>query len=195
MDTGRVRLALRLAAASLLVSLLPACADASSPQSGASGQSGEPTYYVDGARPVAGWNEGEPRTSEEYQAGCVPWSKDRPTFFICGPIDDDFEPPPAPGGYGEYPGVCEAAAQVVASKAQDLQKHYDASEPPLIDVMTCGAAGLGDAKDDRWLVAFGLTNSAAYPPFHSVIVRDFSQTDTKNGPVVLLREGKWPPEG
>lgn len=53
---------------------------------------GEPTYYVDGARPFPGASSGKTlKPDRQYEEGCVPWSADRPDVLICAPVPEGWD--------------------------------------------------------------------------------------------------------
>lgn len=133
----------------------------------------EPIYYVDGARPSPGVNELE-MTGTQYQDLCVPWSKERPDVYVCGPVSDSFEPAPPPGGIADYPAVCDMAAAIVGERAETLMITNALSTLPVIDIASCGAAGLGSAQESRWMAKFALANAQDVPPYLSVVVRSFT---------------------
>jgi hypothetical protein len=69
------------------------------------------------------------------------------------------------------------------------------STAPVIDIKACGAAGLGSATEDRWIVRFPVTNTDAVAPYRSVVVRDFTLDGPEDGVVgVSLSEEPWPPK-
>ena len=138
--------------------------DASS-ATGPTASPSEPVYYVDGARPSPGLNEGPALPDTEYQEGCVPWSKERPDVYICGPIAESFKPPPPPGDYADYPDVCEAAAAIVVARTRDLMSRYDLLSVAEIEVMSCGAGGIGSEQDGTWMAKFGLVNLHDSAPY------------------------------
>lgn len=173
----------------LATSLLAACGESSAMSTAASDPSSSPVYYVDGARPSPGLNTGPALAEDEYDKGCVPWSKDRPDVLVCGPIDGSFVPPPAPGDYTDYPEVCEAAAKLFADQAVDLMTANGLTALPQIDTKTCGAAGL---VNDRWLVKFGIANPADVSPFASAIVQGFKLGADPGSFFVHLLETPWP---
>jgi hypothetical protein len=159
---------------------------------GSASPSDNPVYYVDGARPSPGLNEGVELPDSEYLKGCVPWSKERPDVHICGPIADSFEPPPPPGGYSDYPDVCDAAARLFNERAEGIQSANGLDSPPTIDVKTCGAAGLGSNAEGRWMVKFGLANPEAVPPYLSADIQSFTLEADGSSVGIFLSETPWP---
>lgn len=154
--------------------------------------SDEPIYYVDGARPSPGLNEGLELPDSEYLKGCVPWSKERPDVHICGPIADSFEPPPPPGGYADYPDVCDAAAQIFNERAEEIMLANGLDTPPSIDALSCGAAGLGSNEEGRWMTKFGLANPQDVPPYLSAVIPSFTLHGDGGSVAVFLSETPWP---
>lgn len=155
----------------------------------------EPVYYVDGARPSPGLNEGVQLSDTTYAEGCVPWSESRTDVLVCGPIDDSYKPPPPPGDYEDYPAVCDAASLIVAHFSKELSAAYELKVAPEADVKSCGAGGLGSEQDATWQARFGLANVDDVAPYESVVVRGFV-LDGADGdvPTVYLSEEPWPPE-
>lgn len=62
---------------------------------------GEPSTYVEGARP-------SPADTRSGTQGCVPWSAEREDVSICGEVPEGYSPPPRP--YFDR-DICVAAAQ------------------------------------------------------------------------------------
>jgi hypothetical protein len=179
-----------------LMALLSAVAcgrvsDSASPAS----PSDDPIYYVDGARPSPGVNEASPVPQSEYIKGCVPWSEERPDYFVCAPVEEGFEPAPPPGGYADYPEVCDAAAAVFETHAKGLVDEYALTSVPQVELSTCGAGGLGSKDENRWLVRFGLAEMVG--KYSSALIPQLdmdAQTDSTQGlgVIVVLSETPWP---
>lgn len=174
----------------LMLAALTACGREEA--TGGATPSQDPAYYVEGATPSPGLNEGVPLPDSEYEAGCVPWSRDREDVLVCGPISESFEPPLPPGGYEDYPAVCDAAATAIAEEGSDLMAAKGLSTAPEVDVGSCGAAGLGSAQEARWVVKFGLSNPDSVAPYASVVIQDFTITGDEHSFVVILSETPWP---
>jgi hypothetical protein len=82
----------------------------------------EPKYYVDGARPIM--DTSQPHTTSEAAELCVPYSPDRPRFFVCKEQPADWEPPPAP--YFDKP-TCEAALSWMGTSEEYASEDVDAN--------------------------------------------------------------------
>lgn len=65
----------------------------------------EPIYYVDGAHPTADISKPSAETDGAPE-GCVPYSADRPDYYVCADLPPDWEPPPEP--YFDK-AICDAA--------------------------------------------------------------------------------------
>jgi hypothetical protein len=184
--------------APLLLLLAVGCAR--SPDEGRVAQASEspndPIYYVDGARPDPNVNDGRELPDVEYLQGCVQWSSERPDVYICETVPESYRPAPAPGGYADYSAVCDAAAQVFAAHAAQLVEIRGLPTLPIIDIMSCGAAGLGTAQEKRWIVKFALANAQDVLPYRSVIIQGlvFGDVVSDKGPPVLVRlsGAPWP---
>ena len=163
---------------------------------GSHSPSDDPIYYVDGARPSPGVNEGSPVPQSEYRKGCVPWSEERPDVFVCAPVEEGFEPAPPPGGYGDYPQVCDAAAAIFEAHANDLVDEYALPSVPQVELSTCGAGGLGSKDENRWSVKFGLAETVGQ--YSSALIpqldMDAPTGTPQEGPgvIVVLSETPWP---
>jgi len=116
--------------------------------------------------------------------------------LVCGPTPDSFEPAPPPGGFVDHPAVCDAAARIVGEQAERLMTTNALPTLPLVDVASCGAAGIGSAQEGRWMAKFALANAADVPPYRSVVARSFTLDGSGAGaeaPVVVsLSEEPWP---
>jgi hypothetical protein len=110
-------------------------------------------------------------SEDEYLAGCVPWSKDRPDVHVCGPVPDSFEPPPPLGGSTDYPAVCERAAAIFDERVEGLMDAYSLAAKPVLDAGSCGAEGVGSMTDGVWMAKFSIGNADEVPPYFSVLVR------------------------
>lgn len=182
---ARAHGAVAVGIASVAMFALVACGEGGSESVRASGSSPSPEYWVDGARPSPGAD------GSDDAKGCVPYSEDRTDVMICGAISDTFRPAPPPGDYADYPEVCEAAAQVFHERAAELEALYDLSALPRIDLQSCGAAGLGDVQEERWMVKFALLDLEEVAPFRSAVLPDLTPgTPEKAG--VRLSEAGWP---
>lgn len=152
-----------------------------------------PVYYVDGATPSPGLNEAPDMPSDKYLEGCVPWSRDRPDLYVCGPVADSFTPAPPPGDYADYPAACELAASIFQEWAPTLMANDGLSTLPVIDVASCGATGLGSAQEGRWMAKFALANAQDVSPYRSAVVRGFTldAIQTERPVAVFLSEAPW----
>jgi len=149
----------------------------------------DPTYYVDGARPSPGVNARQsPVPDDEYQKGCVPWSEERADVYICAPVPEGWTPPPPPGSYAEYPAVCDDAATAFEGQALSLADRYQLRVPPVVDVETCGAAGM---LDGEWQVRFGLTNAEDVQRYRSATLLDLDPSSDAPS-LVSLSKDPWP---
>jgi hypothetical protein len=153
----------------------------------------EPIYYVDGARPSPGANSGV-ATEGQPPAGCVPWSSERRDVYVCGPVPDSFEPAPPPGDILDYPAVCDIGAAIFRKEAEALMVRNALSTLPVIDVASCGAAGLGSAQEGHWMAKFALANPKDVRPYRSVVLRNFTLDGSGDQRLagVTLSEEPWP---
>jgi hypothetical protein len=111
----------------------------------------DPIYYVDGARPyeVEGY-----RTGDE---GCVPWSKDRPDFLICGSgVPEGWTPPPEPY-YDKQ--ICDAAIKWLDDERARLSDagfdtNYIAEVYPEIVDSSCLVREPAAGDMTHWTVTF-----------------------------------------
>jgi hypothetical protein len=190
LGNNRVRTGVRTSMAVLSLISLAACADSADERSLGTGSAPSPAYFVEGARPSPGAED------SEDDEGCVPYSGQRPDVHICGRGDlpDSWKPAPPPGDYSDYPAACDAAARIVDDRADELMSVYELSTPPIIDVQSCGAGGLGSEEEDRWRARFGLVNSDDVPPYQSVTVTSFTLDAGDRPSPVRLSESRWPAE-
>jgi hypothetical protein len=147
----------------------------------------DPSYYVDGARPSPGANtRRSPVQDSEYQKGCVPWSEERPDVYICAPVPEGWTPPPPPGSYADYPAVCDDAAKAFEGQGLSLADRYQLRFAPVVDVETCGAAGM---LHGEWQVRFGLANAEDVQPYRSAT----SSASTRRATRHLLSRSRGAP--
>jgi hypothetical protein len=147
------------------------------------------TYYVDGARPSPGANtRRSPVPDSEYQKGCVPWSEERPDVYICAAVPEGWMPPAPPGSYADYAAVCDDAAKAFEGQALSLAERYQLRLAPVVDVETCGAAGM---LDGEWQVRFGLANAEDVQPYRSATLFGFDPSSDAPSPFSLSKD-PWP---
>lgn len=122
------------------------------------GFAGEPTYYVDGARP-AERSDGSVR--------CVPWSAEV-GLRICGEVPEGFTPGGPPGGINRYPDVCALALELwdfdpdgtpVPAALEDAPT----ADERIVEFESCHVTPVGsypaqDAEAPEYMVTFGLAD-------------------------------------
>jgi hypothetical protein len=89
--------------------------------------------------------------------------------------------------------VCDTAARVFDQEAERLMVAYGLEAPPIIDVESCGAVGIGSEQEGRWLVKFGLAKEI--PPYQSaeiftLILDTTGRVERAAG--IRLLEQPWP---
>jgi len=150
-----------------------------------------PIYYVDGAMPSPG------AENSDNNEGCVQWSKDRPDVWVCAPLPDaNFSPPPPPGDATDYPEVCEVAAQILKQNAKSLMDVYALQSLPAIDVSSCRASGIGNAREGRWMAKFWLetpvTSVTDAQVFVAAEIHNFT-LEGRQGGIILSSEAVQTP--
>jgi len=164
------------------------------PEAAEPSPTGEPVYYVEGARPSPGATE-RPAWVEDGEAppGCVPYSPERPGAYVCGELPPGFEPPPPPGTAKDYPEVCAVAAKVIEEQAERLSRELQLASVFEIDPSGCAAWGMGPKSEGRWTASFPLVRpvvSAEGETYRTAVVWDFTlageNPETGGAPMIVL---------
>lgn len=87
-----------------------------------------------------------------------------------------------------HPAVCDDAAKAFEGQALSFADRYQLRFAPVVDVETCGAAGM---LHGEWQVRFGLANVEDVQPYRSATLFGFDPSSDAPSPFSLSRD-PWP---